>query len=361
MTDAVGATAWCRSLAFGFVLLLSVLAGITQGGEVTELALPHLRRLSQDWSTHHSEALERFMRRAEEVAVSHARGELKSRSAIEKGYKKRVARNETGTPPAVAPIGKLNESGYTLRCDLATLPCGCYLDCLTTFGRMPDSMPPYCFKTDTTSVLRQGAESIFNAPILRVDNGELVPDPIVSNCRLSPNKKKNQTCVRAPWAQGIVFSETCGSAECVPTLQRWHSRLKVSSYIRNTHEEEYAAPNSKEAALRAHVGGTCNNPTCGGNGICVHGGCECGQGFRAEAGSSCIRPEGVASLPARCLSGCGEHGTCKEGTCICHTGFYGSDCSLSFTLNRTELLWGKMPRAEIPSPVTHAQTRCGQI
>ncbi|KAK3242193.1 hypothetical protein CYMTET_48099 [Cymbomonas tetramitiformis] len=345
-----------------------------------------------------TQAEKRYIRRSEEVIVSDAREELKWRSGEEKRNRKdqdafnrkldvsgpqseygcdkgcnfpqATCQRDLGRcdcPPhrsgpacqyAARPncrvnnqggmaSGVANETAFELRCDLPTLPCGCYLDCIRSFGRVGEDMPPFCFNVSAVAAISAGKQSLFNAPLVAVKDGKIREDAVITNCALSPK----QTCEAAPWAKTFDQSAPCSSPRCVPILRDVHARLHVSSYVKHTNDTKYTVLSSKEEAMRSTLDAGCTKPTCGGNGICLHGRCECGQGFLL-VNNEC-KPESNTALPPRCLSGCSERGVCDEGTCVCHHGYYGSDCSLSVDMNGTERLWEKAPRSHVPSPAIY--------
>eukprot|EP00854_Cymbomonas_tetramitiformis_P002254 gene2254-2971_t len=293
-------------------------------------------------------ALKRFMERTEEAAEREAKNELErwseaERRLAEDGKAKGQPAHGKGCPKGCEGRGTCQQDvgrcdcpphltgaacesparpncvvrkGYELRCDLPSLPCECYLDCIASLGRVGAAVPPFCFNVSTSAVLLTGEESLLNAPIVPVHQGKLeeyhdaqpATRRSVSQCVLSAE----QTCVRAPWATAPQHptnqsQNSCADPGCVAELRKVHAALRASSYIANTNETAYRW-DGPLGHLRKNLNGGCNSPS--------------------------------------------ERGVCSAGTCVCHLRFYGSDCSLSAGPGGAELLWGKAPRrrAAIPSP-----------
>lgn len=59
---------------------------------------------------------------------------------------------------------------------------------------------------------------------------------------------------------------------------------------------------------------------CEGNGIYVHGACQCYPGWK---GKECNVPEDECEVP-----NCNGNGKCVDGKCICSPGYAGKDCEI---------------------------------
>jgi len=64
--------------------------------------------------------------------------------------------------------------------------------------------------------------------------------------------------------------------------------------------------------------GPCANVDCGDHGVCVAGACECNDGFSGD----------LCDVDPCAGIDCGAHGTCLAGACVCSDGFSGNLCDV---------------------------------
>lgn len=68
----------------------------------------------------------------------------------------------------------------------------------------------------------------------------------------------------------------------------------------------------------------CLLPNCSGNGVCLHGQCQCFNGYK---GSDCSLADKI-NVTLVCAKNCSGHGVfdVDEGACVCERHFTGDDC-----------------------------------